>query len=414
MKILLLDHPEFTHNTWYLYDGLVRILGRDCVTIFPSKPSFSKIERQESINLMDIRWYRDVYKTLDRLPRGIPPMAAGESLTNGDSRISFNALPHFFPTAIQSSSPSQQDIDEDELIELINDKHYDFIVLGNSHRVPTIALARLRDRCKCLPPIVYFDAGERDEMNAHWWHVFSPQLTFKAALTPEIFAQKGTPQVPCELFPMPLSHSQILIDDMTYQLNNDSFKNRNFDIVSAFGKTWPARLLVQDRVRDISYELSKTRKMNSLLDYYEQSQLSEAKVSVSMRGSGRDTERYWEMPARGSALICDGTMGCIHPFPFEENKHAMFYRNLDELESAIRILINDDDKRIEMAKNGHNHVRKFHSIEARTLYFLGIIKEKLGINYTDEQSKKLNNWYIKLDWSSSLPEWRGPVVGFKE
>lgn len=411
MKTLLLDHPEFTLNTWLLYEGLVRVLGRECVTIFPPKPSFSKCEQQERISLMDIRWYRDVYKTLGSLPRGIPPLAVGESLTTGDGRICYNSL---FKLPIATHSSSQQDIDEDELIELLNNNHYDFIVLGNSHRVPTVALARLRDRCRSLPPIIYFDAGERDEMNAHWWHVFRPQLTFKAALTPEIFAQNGTPQVPCELFPMPLSHPSILIDESTYSFSERSYYERDIDIASAFGVSWPTRFLVQDRVKEVCASLLNTRTLNPVLDWYDQAQLSKAKVSVSMRGSGRDTERYWEMPARGSALLCDGTMGCIHPFPLSDNEHAIFYRDLDELESGMRLLIENDELRIAIAKNGHNHIRKYHSMEARTLFFLGIVNQKIGTNYTSKQLSILDQWYKRLGWNSPLPEWRGNVVGYNE
>ena len=414
MKILLLDHPQFTHSTWMLYEGLVRVLGRDSVTLFPSKPLFDGKYPSVVMKLMDIRWYRDVYKNLQNLPAGIPPLSSGESLTANDERVQLFA---FCPVPPSTDKTDQISIDEDEVIELLNLNHYDLIVLGNSHRVPTIALARLRDRCKSLPPIIYFDAGERDEFNAHWWHVFRPALVFKSTVTPEVMSKIGSPAVPCELFPMPLSHPTVLCkDNIEYQLEDSDFRNRDIHLVSSFGPTWPMREIVQQRVEQVCSQMSITsnKQFNAILSGYSSGQLSQSKIAVSMRGSGRDTERYWEMPARGAAMIADGTMGCVHPFPFRSDEHAVFYRNLEELESSILCLINDDEKRISIAKAGHEHIKRFHSIEGRTLFFLGIIKQQIGINYTDIQSARLERWYTELGWDSYLPDWKGPVVGYDE
>lgn len=408
MKILLLDHPQFTHSTWMLYEGIIRIFGRDSVTLFPPKPSFYGDPPVEKMRLMDIRWYRDVYKSLDNLPKGIPPLSPGESLTYNDERVIdyLNAIPS------SSDKTYQTSIDEDEIIELINSNEYSFIILGNSHRVPTIALARLRDRCKALPPVIYYDCGERDEFNAHWWHVFRPSLTFKSVITPELVSQLGSSQVPCEMFPMPLSHPTLMISKSYDILDDKIFSEREIDVLSSFGPTWPTRALVQDRVKEVCEKYP--RKLNTILNGYLPLAPLSSKICVSMRGSGRDTERYWEFPARGAAMLCDGTMGCIHPYPFKDKETALFYRDLNELKDGIHFLLENEQERIEIAKNGYNHIRKYHSVEARTLFFLGIIREKLGISYTQEQTDKLNNFIKKLGWDSYLPEWRGLVIGYNE
>ena len=417
MKILLLDHPQFTHGTWMLYEGIVRIFGRDAITLFPPKPCFYGLEPPKKLRLLDTRWYRDVYKSIEskKLPNGIPPFAPGEMLTSLDPRegfgyhiIDYNNVISDFP-----DKSYQQNIDEDEVAELINKHYYDFIILGNGHRVPTIALARLRSMCKELPPIVYFDPGERDEFNAHWWHVFHPNITFKQTLTPQIMAQIGTPQVPCEMFPLPLSHPTTFHDrPISYHRDDSFFTNRQIDVISSFGPTWPARTEVQHRVEQTCSKLSMVGHFNAILNGYNAEQLSNTKISVSMRGSGRDTERYWEMPHRGCAMVCDGTMGCIHPFPFRDKESAVFYRNLDEVESSIMYLLNDEENRIRIAKNGCQLIHKYHSIEGRAMFFIGILKEKLGINLTTIQASKIQEWYDILGWNSHLPEWRGEVSSY--
>ena len=412
MKILLLDHPQFTHSTWMLYEGIVRIFGRDSITIFPPKPSFYGNPPSTVIRLIDIRWYRDIFKTLPNLPKGIPPLAPGESLTTNDEcDVDYlNVIPKLPDRSYQDS------IDEDELIELINNGFYDCIILGNSHRVPTIALARLRDRCRQLPPIIYYDAGERDEFNAHWWHVFRPALTFKSVITPELMSHIGTPSVPCEMFPLPLSHPSLLIDPVYSSTDDNFFSDRDIDIISSFGPTWPSRLLVQQTVEQFCSRMSQelSRPFNAILNGYEIYQLSHTKVAVSMRGSGRDTERYWEFPARGVAMLCDGTMGVIHPFPFKDKETAVFYSNINELNDGLKFLLEDESRRQLIAKAGFEHVRKYHSIEGRALFFIGIIREQLGLCLTLEQTLKLEIWREQLGWNSFLPEWRGMVVGYDE
>jgi len=410
MKILLLDHPQFTHGTWMLYEGIVRIFGRDCITVFPPKPCFYD-SNAIKLRLMDIRWYREVYKNLNNLPVGVPALSPGEILTYNDERVV-----DYTNVILPSPDKSYQDsLDEDELISLINNNYYDFIILGNSHRVPTIALARLRDRCKSLPPIIYCDFGERDEFNAHWWHVFKPALVFKQILTPELLELKGSPAVPCDMFPLPLSNPRLLLDEGPLSKNKNFLRKRKIDVISSFGPTWPTRQFVQDRVKEVCSQLdSKSSSFKSVLDGYKFDMLSKAKICVSMRGSGRDTERYWEFPAHGAAMICDGTMGCIHPFPFQDKLNAVFYRNLNELESSIHYLLGDEENRLIIARNGYNHIRKYHSIEARALFFLGIIDNRIGINYDNDQLFKLNSILSKLEWDSRLPNWSGPVVGYDE
>jgi hypothetical protein len=422
MKILILDHPQHTHGTWMLYEGLVRILGRDSIILFPPKPPLWGDGSSKKIELMSIQWYKDVYNDIfsgKGLPNGIPPLSQGEMLTAYESTAGYGFFTTHYNHVVTESpdKTSQEFFDEDIIISLLKEKKIDIIILGNSNRVPTIALARLRDRVTDLPPVVYFDAGERDEFNAHWWHVFKPNLVFKNIVTPELLSKKGSPHVPCDIYPMPLSHTTILSDkSKKFNIDYKNLKNRKINLVSSFGNTWETRRIVQQKVEQVcsSISINNNDPFFAILNGYSINDLFDAKISISMRGSGRDTERYWDMPAAGATMICDGTMGCIHPFPFVNNETALFYKDLNELEKSIRYLVSNDDERIRIGINGHNHIKKYHSVEARALFFLGIVKNTIGLNYSLEQNDKINDIIKKLEWSSYLPDWQGEVYGFKE
>ena len=410
MKILFLDHPQHTAGTWTLFEGLIRILGADAIVVFPYKAIYVG----QDMDVNHYPWYRDVYKDIadgKPLPAGIPPLAPGESLTTNDVRT----MPYVHSCSwAYSDQYPLRNWTEEEVVAAIDADVFDLVVLGNSHRVPTIALARLRDRCKRLPPIVYYDAGERDELNAHWWHVFHPAVTFKQILTPAVLAQYPSPQVPARLFPMPLANSWARHKTLRSVLGA-AYDRRPVDVWCHLGDTWSERVAVTQRV-------ASTVERNRLLGMLRAAPAGIAylgllcwtRIAVSMRGSGRDTDRYWEIPACGAALVADGTMGCIHPFPFQDGVNAAFYRNLDQLERVIVELHHDEGKRHTIATAGRLHLERFHTVEARGLFFLSVIAKELGIGCRDAaQEASVQRWLNALYWPSLQAEWRGEVVGYE-
>ena len=426
MNILFLDHPQHTLGTWNLWEGLARVLGSQSIIDYPYKGVF----HGKPADLMAVQWYERIYEEIEHgapLPQGIPSFGRGEPLTTQDERIiPLNVLPVEHATV----SP-QREHDELEIVQALDNGYFQLIVLGCSHRVPTIALARLRDRVKRpLPPIAYYDAGERDDFNAHWWHVFRPAVTFKQILTPEVrgafVSSERSPHVPCRIYPLPLANAYAAIDapagsaQLLQVLGGLALNGRALDVVSWFGATWAEREVVQDRVRKVCRDRDLShclRILNALpigvgagLPYY--AFLASSKVGVSMRGSGRDTDRYWQIPAMGAVLLSDGTMGCIHPFPFTDGVTASFYRSLDELEAKLSHLMEHETERTAIAAAGREHLRRFHTVEARALFFLGIVRKELGLVITSEQEDRVRFWLRRLEWPSELPEWEGPVVGY--
>lgn len=402
MRILFLDHPQHTQGTWTLHQALGRVLGWESVIDFPYKEVF----RGNDHHVVVDPDYAPLYEVArsKRLPSGIPPFAPGEPLVTEELISNKSVGDHHRCAATRRYSWN-------EVVSAIG--AFDLVVLGNSHRVPTITLALLRDRCgrDKLPPIVYLDAGERDEFNAHWWHVFRPEMCFKQILTPAIAAN---PNASCVLHPLPLANG-FVTDAEELRSYVDNPKTR--DIVFPHGITWGPREGVMQTVRDWLKKTNACGQEKQLLRYFGRndyfSAIASSRMSLSIRGSGRDTTRYWEIPALESLLVADGTMGCVHPFPFRDGETAAFYTSLEELTSKLDFYHRNEEARQVVARKGRAWVEKYHSLEARALFFLAMVQEHLGIRCSEDQQNNVDGWLRRLDWSSKLPDWSGPVVGYE-
>ena len=126
-----------------------------------------------------------------------------------------------------------------------------------------------------------------------------------------------------------------------------------------------------------------------------------------MRGSGRDTTRYWEIPLYQTALVSDGTIGCIHPYPFEDRKTAFFYRSTGELIDILGRNMKNDREMLEVAEAGQKHLEKYHSTAARAVFFLDILNKELNF-FDPPLAASISEWKSKRKWEDR--SWEGPVV----
>lgn len=420
-NILLIDHPQFTHGTFFLWHGLKEIedrtAGEISVTVYPHIPTHYNAN---NFNLLEMDWYQHLEALVAKkdLPWGIPPFSEGETLTyHGQEQIGRYGLARRF-------EPPAEPLREFELVESINQGRFDLVILGNSHRVPTILLGRLKQLVLPgrMPPIVYYDAGERDELNEHWVHVFRPNLTFKQILTPEVEARGLTAPIPNYNFKMlPLPLSSILVDQPNYRIGKLKLSEvqemsdpdeKLLDIFYPMGNTWEARQAVLETLD----KLTETQKINKIGPVTYQNfhfMLAKTRMAVTMRGSGRDTLRYWEIPLYRTAMVADGTMGCIHPYPFEHRKTAFFWSDAGDLVDIIlprlkKNATDDVEKELRrIAEAGGRHLWLYHSTLARALFFLDRVEEELKIKCGSVdlvQAIKANH-----GWDTTRP-WRGPVA----
>lgn len=119
-------------------------------------------------------------------------------------------------------------------------------------------------------------------------------------------------------------------------------------------------------------------KYNYKLGYDEHYRLlRRSKMGLSIRGSGFDTVRYWEIVASKALLISEKPVISI-PHNFEHGKHAIFCRpDMGDLLDLVRTYMRDDSTREALAEAGYQHLLKYHTCEQRAIQFLEICRKKL-------------------------------------
>jgi hypothetical protein len=418
-RVLILDHPQFTSATYYLWHGL-----KELEELFPNElevevyPYTPAHYHQTYYDLRDLAWYRNMSEAVvhwkgspQDLPYGIPPFQTDEQLTAGGVTAIERGIKH------RNFGARKVMMTEDEVVQLLNAGYYNLIVLGNSHRVPTIALSLLKRRVSNLPPIIYLDAGERDELNEHWVHVFRPEIVFKQILTPEVKAKGMTTKISgynFKLYPLPLSSPVV---DHPGEVNNVPIQwlrkfsalenSKTLDAFYALGNTWPERQKIVDRMDQWVKAGGRRSVIYGAPGGVWWLALAISRMGVSMRGSGRDTNRYWDIPTFATALVCDGTMGCIHPYPFENNKTALFYDSVDHLVNIVDYQLRNQEETRQIAMNGQDHLARYHSTAARAVFFLDILHLELG--WMDVHLlNKVSHWKSLRKWDGR--SWEGPVV----
>lgn len=421
-RILLIDHPQFTSATYYLWKGL-----KELEELYPEQLSISSYPyiptnyEESKSDLKDLPWFNWLDELVEgaklgkvQLPYGIPKFHEGERLTShGETYMTSGST-------IRSFKKQGALEDEAAAVAALQAGKFDLVVLGNSHRVPTILLGRLKEQVPTFPPVVYFDAGERDELNEHWIHVFRPDLVFKQILTPAVRSKGLSVKIPgynLRMFPLPLSSPIVgcpdaSIEGLSFQWLRDNSKTsvKMLSIYYALGNTWPAR---QDLMKALDGVLLKRNldrvKFCSYLNY--NIAMAKSRMAVTMRGSGRDTNHYWDIPLYRTAMICDGTMGCIHPYPFEDGKTAIFYRSIPELVKLVEKYLADDGPAAvdlyKIAIAGQEHLERYHSTAARAMFFLDILNQELNF-FDPELAVVLTAWKALNKWDGR--HWEGAVV----
>ena len=421
-RILILDHPQFTSATYFLWQGLKELeelyaehLSVSCYPYIPTNYD------EDKFDLKDMPWFNWLDGLVENskrgaatLPYGIPPFHKDECLTSRSETFMSRGAPW------RKFGKNNIIVDEAAALLEFDKRGFDLVVLGNSHRVPTILLSRLKERVKNFPPVVYLDAGERDELNEHWIHVFRPDLVFKQILTPEVKARGLSVQIQgytLRMYPLPLSsplvdQEDVAVEGLSLQWLRESSKRspKMMPVFYWMGNTWPEREGVIRALDELVIRRNLSRiKGCGYLNY--NFVLAKSRMGVTMRGSGRDTTRYWEIPFYKTTMIADGTMGCIHPYPFEHGKTALFYRSVDELVKIVEDRLDEDGPlaaethRIALA--GMEHLERYHSTAARAVFFLDVLKKELG--FTDHGIEVIFDQWKGRHQYDGRP-WEGPVV----
>jgi hypothetical protein len=92
--------------------------------------------------------------------------------------------------------------------------------------------------------------------------------------------------------------------------------------------------------------------------------LADSKSSVSVRGYGYDTYRYWEIAYHGAMLISQ-RLPIVIPDNFIDDTSAIFFSRIDELREKFKKTVVDSNEWQEIARSAQKRYLKYHTAKAR-------------------------------------------------
>lgn len=109
--------------------------------------------------------------------------------------------------------------------------------------------------------------------------------------------------------------------------------------------------------------------------------LNQTRISLSFRGEGFDTLRFWEVPLCGSLLLSESPVIQI-PHPFTHGRNVLFCKNdLSDLIDMIDQYLSRPAEAMQIAAEGQAHLLKYHTHRRRAEYLLEILESKLGLRF---------------------------------
>lgn len=343
MKLLWLTHPECDYSAYFLWNGLQQ-LGIEVID-YPYK----HIYHGESCSY-PIPWYGT-----DKMGRSSPPK---------------------FHRKWKGKKYGEQ-----EIISMT--KTFDLIVLESPRPIAVETLEKL-EKARGLPPVVLVDGEDYDYIHQDLIKKFDMWVSFKRELS---FMINGV---------HPFPFSSYIIGDERYQFDGCE---KELDVFFIAGNTHPERELVSKVLKrvvrkhgykgligldneptkplvDHEFRFKKSGVRFGLEGYLRC--IAKSKIAVSVRGFGRDTIRFWEIPSYNTLLLSDdlAEYGLIHPQPFTDGENAVFFKSdCSDLEKKIVYYLENDGERRKVAEAGHKHLKKWHTNKARAKFFLEKVED---------------------------------------
>ncbi|MEW6188002.1 MAG: glycosyltransferase [Thermodesulfobacteriota bacterium] len=105
--------------------------------------------------------------------------------------------------------------------------------------------------------------------------------------------------------------------------------------------------------------------------YY--AELQKCRVLLTVRGAGYDTFRFWENAACNAVHI-SRKMPLFIPNDFDHGIHLFRFGRLAELKKIIDLVLEEKVNSREMIGQNRDHLKRFHTTQARALYLLDRLK----------------------------------------
>ena len=115
-------------------------------------------------------------------------------------------------------------------------------------------------------------------------------------------------------------------------------------------------------LKNTEYYLSNYKREFTNINYI--NMLERSKLAMSIRGTGYDTFRYWEIPYHGAALLSQ-KIPIFIPNNFIDGESALYFDNQKELKSKIEKYAIKTQEWEEIAKKGNKLFLEHHTPEKR-------------------------------------------------
>ena len=170
-----------------------------------------------------------------------------------------------------------------------------------------------------------------------------------------------------DVFPMPLTinnpKNNKVIKDKEYYISfighlNNPERTQYFNLLKIYLKT-------NNKKNFLSSNITTMAKYEDII--------KKSKVGLSIRGTGFDTWRYWEIPCYGTALLAQKTPILI-PKNFIDGESALFFNDFNELKYKFLKYVVNSDEWMEIARKGQERFLEYHTPKKRVQYLLNVIE----------------------------------------
>ena len=343
MNILYLDHQESDYGSAYLFDGLNEVLGGGSIYTNPRKWSYyGKVHN-----------YSTAY-----IPNGM-------------------TAPLAWSRAYEGPLMNLSDDEYDREVErLLGEGFFNLVIVASMRENSVRRFKELYERIRrCGVPVVVHDGEDFQGTNTFQQEFFALAQT-RILLKREIPTGEALQmQNVGKVLPFPFSCPIRAVEG---RIERSMPPPIEFDATFMLGRTHNAR-------QEVFNELHKATDLHMYLslqpdedrngrtevhlpwdDYIRL--MNRSACAVSVRGFGVDTCRYWEIPAV-TVMVADRVNLTLNN-PFENGKNALFYDTPQGCVDLIKALKNNPNLRSDLYQAGVEHLKKYHTTEARARYLL--------------------------------------------
>lgn len=238
---------------------------------------------------------------------------------------------------------------------------FDVLIIA-SIKNDTLEMVLKWSKDRKLPPLIILDEDENPRFHDEIDDVLNPICYFKR----EYLLNR---EYPNHCYPLPFSAPYPLIEE---------YGDRDIDIFCAMADNYPQRRWIDWLLQQLGhgyYTVVHHYHRNIPYSQY-LSEMQRAKIAIAVRGVGMDTNRFLEAISAHTLLITDETSQ-VKPYPFIDKKHCCYFE-MGNIGWIIKHYLDCENELREIADNGYNHLKKYHTTKARAEYFLDIVEGYLA------------------------------------